>query len=61
MTDPTNRTKAQWLADLTESEAEADADLTVPLTPALERARAAVRRLEEKSRQQQPRKAIRRN
>ena len=50
MTDPTNRTKAQWLADLAESEAEADAGLTVPLAPALDRARAAVKRLEAKTR-----------
>jgi hypothetical protein len=60
MTGPTNRTKAQWLADLVESEAEADAGVTVPLTPALERARAAVGRLEAAARQQ-PRKATRRN
>jgi hypothetical protein len=60
MIDPTNRTKAQWLAELAESEAEADAGVTVPLAPALERARAAVRRLEAKSRQE-PQKAIRHN
>ena len=60
MTDPTNRTKAQWLAELAESEAEADAGVTVPLAPALERARTAVRRLEAKARQQ-PQKVIRHN
>jgi len=60
MTDPTNRTKAQWLADLAQSEAEADAGVTVPLTPALERARAAIRRLEAAA-CQQPRKAKRHN
>jgi hypothetical protein len=60
MTNPTSCTKAQWLAELLESEAEADAGVTVPLAPALERARAAVSRLEAAARQQ-PRKAIRHN
>lgn len=60
MSDPTNRTKSQWLADLAESEAEADAGLTVPLAPALERARAAVRRLEAKARLEPSRDAARR-
>jgi len=60
MTDPTNRTKAQWLADLAESEAEADAGVTVPLAPALERARAALRRLDAETRPQ-PRKVMRHN
>jgi hypothetical protein len=36
MTNPTNRTRAQWLADLAASEDEADAGVTVPLAPALE-------------------------
>lgn len=48
MTDPTKRTIAEWLADLEESEAEADAGLTVPLEPVLERAREVIRRLEAK-------------
>ncbi len=61
MIDPTNRTKAQWLVDLAESEAEADAGLTVPLEPALERARAAVRRLEAKARHRQSREVKRHN
>ncbi len=60
MIDPTNRTKAQWMADLAESEAEADAGMTVPLAPALERARAAVRRLEAKARHK-PHEAARHN
>lgn len=55
MIAPTNRTKAKWLADLAQSEAEADAGVTVPLAPALERARAAARRLEAKARQTAPR------
>jgi hypothetical protein len=52
MTDPTKRTKTQWLADLAESEAEADAGVAAPLAPALKRARAAVRRLEAEARWQ---------
>jgi hypothetical protein len=61
MADPTKRTIAEWLADLEESEAEADAGLTVPLEPVLERAREAIRRLEANARAGVRREAVRRS
>jgi hypothetical protein len=53
MIDPTKRPISEWLADLEESEAEADAGLTVPLAPVLESARESIRRLEAKARERQ--------
>jgi hypothetical protein len=59
MTDPTKRTPNDWLADLELSEAEADAGLTVPLGPALDRIRESIERLEAKARLQARREAKR--
>jgi hypothetical protein len=57
MTDPTQRSPAEWLDDIAESEAQLAAGEVVPAEPVLNRLRETISQLEAKRAGKRPRPA----